>query len=97
MASNRGRTGKQYTARSLALRWSGRPCCLCGNPIDPNLRAPHPWSHSVQHTVISVEHMEPGSDAMWAEWNTDSAHRRCNVIDGNLARQQPRLTTSREW
>lgn len=95
MASNRGRTGKQYHQRIADLKASGAPCCFCGEPIDPTLRSPHPYSWSLEHTVIPVKDMAPGDPAMWAEWNTDSAHRRCNVIDGNLARKEDRCTPQR--
>ena len=49
-----------------------QPCWLCGEPIDPALRWPHPYSFSGDH-VIPTHH--GGQDTYE---NARSSHLRCN-------------------
>lgn len=76
------------------LRRQGRPCYLCGEPIDYTLRTPDPMS-------FELDHIEPVSTAPEREHdptNHGATHRRCNrgKWDGpiNGSKQAP---TSRRW
>lgn len=65
-------------------------CWLCGQPIDPDLRAPHPWSFTIDH----VRPVALGGPEL-ARSNVRAAHRRCNTRRGIGKRQRPRR--SRDW
>jgi hypothetical protein len=65
-------------------------CWRCGQPIDPDLRAPHPWSFSLDH-VRPVALGGPELDRA----NARAAHRLCNQRRGTGRHQQQRQ--SRDW
>lgn len=56
----------------------GAPCWLCGEDIDYRLRAPHPFSWS-------MDHVTPAAEAPWLMLdrnNVAPAHLDCNVRRG---------------
>ena len=53
-------------------------CYLCGQPIDPTLKFPHPYSATIDHVIpISQDGDKTDIDNMRA------AHFRCNRLKGN--------------
>lgn len=80
------------------LRAQGRPCHICGMPIDYSLPAGHPMSFEVDEIVpVSMGGSPFDRD------NVDAAHRICNQRRGNKpAAQGPRArdlpcVTSQPW
>lgn len=80
------------------LRAQGRPCHICGLPIDYSLPAGHPMSFEVDEIVpVSMGGSPFDRD------NVDAAHRICNQRRGNKpAAQGPRArdlpcVTSQPW
>ena len=71
---------KKLTPRILAR--DGWTCHLCGGHIDPNLRAPHPMSATIDHTRGA----ETGLDERYLK----AAHRRCNEEQGDPMRFIPK-------
>lgn len=67
------------TARALRarLKAEGRPCHLCGQPIDYSLPAGDPWSFELDHVVPVAR-----GGAVWDYDNCDAAHRICNERKG---------------
>jgi hypothetical protein len=52
-------------------------CWLCGLPIDPELKSPHPFSFSLDHVVpVSM------GGAVSSRANALPAHRLCNMKRG---------------
>ena len=84
---NGGRTGAAWNRRVSELRASGNPCMHCGQPVDLELKHPHPYSFSVEHHPIPVIDLEPGHPLITDPSNTHSSHLRCNIASGNKARQ----------
>jgi hypothetical protein len=56
------------------LRQQARVCAFCGDPIDPELEAPHPLS-------FTVDHIQPVAygGGMADPANARAAHRICNL------------------
>jgi 5-methylcytosine-specific restriction endonuclease McrA len=52
-------------------------CALCGQPVDPSLKNPHPQSKSIDH-IIPVS--KGGAHTME---NVQLAHLVCNIRKGN--------------
>ncbi|MCI0635560.1 MAG: HNH endonuclease [Actinobacteria bacterium] len=67
-------------------------CWICGRPIDPHLRAPHPWSFSVDHLRPVSTHPELELDRS----NCRAAHRLHNQQRGT-GRQVVAARRSRDW
>ena len=76
-------------------------CGLCGEPLRPDLRYPHPLSSSVDHTRPM---------AQFAELNAESqkhialdvrglvaCHLRCNQQKSDRVAPKPRRAQSRDW
>jgi hypothetical protein len=59
----------------------GEHCWLCGEPIDYQLRSPHPRSWTLDHAV-PVKHRP---ELMLDPGNFRSAHRECNDYRGTDA------------
>ena len=81
MAKGRDPRNKNGNARRklrARLRAEGRPCHMCGQPIDYNLPAGHTWG-------FEVNELEPvsrgGSPLDYA--NVVAVHRICNQRSGN--------------
>ena len=80
------------------LRAQGRPCHICGLPIDYSLPAGHPMSFEVDEIVP----VSKGGSPLDRD-NVDAAHRICNQRRGNKpASQGPRArdlpcVTSQPW
>lgn len=62
--------GAEHKRRALALRAQRRGCCLCGLPIDYDLRAPSPGAFSAHH--LTGDKSGP----------LDAAHKVCNEREG---------------
>jgi 5-methylcytosine-specific restriction endonuclease McrA len=59
------------------LKREARVCAICGLPIDPELKSPHPLSFSVDHvTPVSM------GGVVAEGWNLRAAHRICNMKRG---------------
>ena len=74
-AARRG--GRPYRRAAARLRREARVCAICGLPIDPMLRSPHPFSFTVDHIVplsMGGDLNDPG--------NMRPAHRLCNMQRG---------------
>lgn len=76
------------TPKLIEARWqtSNKTCILCGEPIDPTLKAPHNMSRTIEHLTPIARGGRHNLD------NIDFAHYGCN------ARKQDRtLEEYREW
>lgn len=87
------RGGRPYRRMAERLRREGRVCHICGLPIDPELRSPHPLSFTVDHIVplaLGGARDDPN--------NAAPAHRICNMKRGT-GRQGARTGGDRsaEW
>lgn len=68
-------------------------CWLCGGPIDPELRAPHPYSFTVDH----VQPVALGGSEL-DRGNCRAAHRIHNQQRGiGRARPLVEARSSRDW
>ena len=56
----------------------GAPCWLCGEDIDYRLRAPHPFSWSMDHVITAQE----APHLMLDKGNVAAAHLDCNLRRG---------------
>ncbi|WP_307739011.1 HNH endonuclease [uncultured Parolsenella sp.] len=79
------------------LKAQGRPCHICGRPIDYDLPAGDPMSFEVDELVP----VSRGGSPLDRE-NVDAAHRICNQRRGNRMPGDERPMTlpiarSREW
>ena len=74
----RKRNGNARRKLRDRLRAEGRPCHICGMPIDDSLPAGHPWSFEVDE-IIPVS--RGGNPLDYS--NVDAAHRICNQRRGN--------------
>lgn len=80
------------------LRSQGRPCHICGQPIDYSLPAGDPLSFEVDEIVPVSKGGSPLDRS-----NVDAAHRICNQRRGNrdLGPKAPAIPvpvmTSRRW
>lgn len=63
------RQWRDIRAHHLAI---GAPCNICGNPINPTIRKPHPLSFAVDH-IVPKEH--GGTNSIE---NTAAVHAGCN-------------------
>ena len=71
------RRANSWRRNQLAARHKAthNPCHICGQPIDPTLKAPDPWSFVVDE-IIPVS--RGGDPLSWT--NTAPAHRWCNQV-----------------
>ena len=83
--NSNGNATRKLRAR---LKAEGRPCHLCGRPIDYSLPPRTPWSFELDHIVPIARGGDPYSYA-----NAAASHRICNERkgasmpeDGNAAR-----------
>ena len=67
-------------------------CWLCGQPIDPDLRSPHPLSFSLDH-----KHVVSRGGAELDRRNCRAAHRICNMRRGTGTPHQQAPRHSRDW
>lgn len=67
--------GTRRSALRARLRAEGRPCHICGQPIDYDLPPGHPMSFEVDE-LVPVRH---GGDPLDYS-NVDAAHRYCNRV-----------------
>jgi 5-methylcytosine-specific restriction endonuclease McrA len=86
-AARRG--GRPYRRLAAKLKREEHVCWLCGLPIDPELKSPHPYS-------FSVDHVNPLSfgGALADPGNARAAHRIHNMQRGN-GRGTPRTLDDR--
>lgn len=109
MSSNaRTKNGSARRRLRLWLKAQGRPCWICGAPIDYSLPAGHPYSFEVDELVPVSKGGSPIDRS-----NVDASHRACNQWRGNkdvaevlaitrdtrerMPEQPVDETTSREW
>lgn len=89
---------RNYSARVKLrnrLKAEGRPCALCGQPIDYTLPARHPMSFEMDE-IVPVS--KGGSPIDYD--NVQAAHRICNERKGDGARKGTKaapLPHSRNW
>ncbi len=102
------RSHRRYTtlARTWLPQQAGRPCCLCGQGIDPSLPSTHPYGATVEHTLpvrvilATARSRAEALDLVCDVRLWDVAHRRCQDRQGSrAARRAPvaRPTPSRVW
>lgn len=65
-------------------------CAICGGWIDPELKAPDPWSWSADH----VHQVARGGDN---HGELRPAHRICNMRRNSIERQQQQQRHGRQW
>ena len=98
MGDPRNRNGNARRKLRARLRAEGRPCHICGQPIDYSLPAGHPWSFEVDEIVPVSKGGSPLDRG-----NVAPAHRICNQKRGNKpvgAERRPRdlpCVTSQDW
>lgn len=63
----------RYRARRAVFERDAWICQLCGAPVDPELRFPHPGS-------ATIDHRDPDGAHDASNWQT--AHLACNVSKG---------------
>ena len=69
--------GNARTKLRNRLKQEGRPCHLCGQPIDYGLPSGHPWSFELDHVVPLARGGDP-----WGYDNAAASHRICNQRKG---------------
>lgn len=87
-------TTKYLAARTKwRARWmrAGRPCAICGKPINWDAGKYEPDSFMFGHVLAVVEHGEP---SRYDDSTMRPEHRRCGIIDGQLARDRARAKSS---
>lgn len=62
-----------FLKNKKALAMEGRPCAICGLPIDYTLTFPNPWSFTADHIIPIAKGGHPS-----AMENLQPAHLRCN-------------------
>lgn len=92
MSGNNGRAGRPYRRLCAQVYREETECWLCGDPVDPDLRWPHPRSRSLDHIVpISL------GGSRLDRSNARLAHLDCNTIRGNRPPAATPDRTSRQW
>ena len=74
---NSGHKAK-FQKNKKALAMDGKPCALCGLPIDYSLQFPDPWSFTADHIIPIAKGGHPS-----ALDNLQPAHLRCNTVKKN--------------
>ena len=74
----RNRNGNARRKLRARLRAEGRPCHICGQPIDYSLPSGDPWSFEVDELLPVSRGGNPLDYS-----NVDAAHRICNQRRGN--------------
>ena len=81
--------GNARTKMRRRLAEEGRPCHLCGQPIDYGLPSGDPWSFELDHVVPTARGGDP-----WDYANAAPAHRICNQRKGKRMAGDARLPSS---
>lgn len=82
-----GARRRQLRARVLAAYDT---CAICGQPVDKNLRTPHPLSPEVDE----ITPVSRGGDPL--SWdNVRLTHRRCNRLKSNKSDEYARAQLTR--
>ena len=72
------RGGRPYRRLAARLKAESRVCWICGLPIDPELKSPHPLSFTLDHVVpVSMGGAVSGPGNSYLP-----AHRVCNMKRG---------------
>lgn len=79
------RTSRAYRRKVAALRDEGRPCWLCGEPIDYRLQWPHPMSFSADH----VKALNNGG-SLWGELQPAHLAHNSARSDGVYKGERPK-------
>lgn len=79
---------EHISAQARKYRWEAgdKTCILCGEPIDPTLKAPHNMSRTIEHLTPIARGGRHDID------NIDFAHYGCNA-----QKQDRTLEEYREW
>jgi hypothetical protein len=97
MPSVHGRDTRNYKRLRSAFRRecrrAGRPCWLCGQPLDYELPSDDPWSFSLDHVKPVSTHRDEAEDIHLFR----PAHRRCNLSRGNRLPPLGLGRPSRRW
>lgn len=88
-----GRDDPRYLAARKELKKYGRPCHLCGYPIDQQLKWPDPGSWTCDH-IIPTSRLAPDDPRQWHISNLAGAHNYCNISRNN---KPLGLNTSQQW
>ena len=80
--------GRPHRRRAAKLKRDAHVCWLCGLPIDPDLKSPHPYS-------FSADHVQPLARGGHMLGELRAAHRVCNSKRGT-GRAVP-SPKSRQW
>ena len=70
-------------------------CWLCGQPVDPDLRHPDPWSASLDE-IVPVSR----GGSQYARENCRLSHLVCNMRRGNGSHLRPVVVpfrSTRQW
>lgn len=83
------RTGHARYRRNRKRILDQDVCWICGQWINPELKAPHPGSWT-------ADHVEPIYQGGSNNGLLKPAHRRCNIRRGNMKQPQP-VQHGRRW
>lgn len=87
MANPRVANGAARRKLAARVRAEGRPCCICGGPIDYSLPAGHPLSFELDEDLPTSRWSEFGYPSATAcaldPANVHAAHRICNERKGD--------------
>lgn len=86
--TRRGSSRLEQKIRLQVLSRDGWVCRLCGLPIDPSLKNPHPMSAQVHHTRADT-----GYDARYLV----ASHRKCNIEVGEPDKHDPQPMGATRW
>lgn len=93
MGNPRYKNGHRRRTLRARIKAQGRPCAICGGPIDYELPAGHPMSYELDE-IIPVS---KGGNPLDIN-NVQPAHRLCNQRKSNKVKQKPvKLPRSRNW
>ena len=78
VSAHRYSNGNARRKLRARIKAEGRPCALCGKPIDYSLPARHPMSYELDEIIP----FSKGGDPLSYE-NVQPAHRQCNLLKSN--------------
>ena len=81
-------TDPRYLRSTRDLKKWDHNCHICSQPIDMQLKYPHPLAWSADHK-IPKSFLTPGDPRLWHASNLQASHLRCNQSRGNTTSQEP--------